>query len=131
MDFLNDLGLSPQLQAFATVAFVIALAVFAAYSRTIGKKEGPPQPKVQEFAVSGQLADMGPVKELIEQTGLLIQQLIRANIHAEANAKAQEATAKAITRFAELYEHRVEDEQREKEIADEVDRRLRQQSPTK
>lgn len=124
MDWLNELGLSPQLQALATVAFVIALGVFAAYSRTIGKKEGPAQPKVQEFALSGQLADMGPVKELVENVGLLIQQQVRTNMHLEA-------TSKALTKFAELYEHRVEDEQREKEIADEVDRRLRQRTTTK
>lgn len=126
MDWLSDLGLSPQLQTLATVAFVIALAVFAAYSRTIGKKEGPAQPKVQEFALSGQLADMGPVKELLEQAGLLFQQQVRTNIHLEASAKAQQQAADALTKFSESYAHRMEDEQREREIADEVDRRLRE-----
>lgn len=114
-------GLSPQHQAIAGIAFLIACGVFAAWSRVFGKKEGAPQPKVQEFALSGQLADMGPVKELIEGVGLLMQQQVRTNMHLEA-------TAEALTKFAKLYEHRVEDEQREKEIADEVDRRLRQRA---
>src|SRR5690606_21175757 len=98
-------------------AFAIAIAVLAAWSKVFGKKEGPATPKVQEFSVSGQLADMGPVKELIEQTGLLMQQQVRTNIHLEA-------VAVALKRFADAYEHRIEDEQREREIADEVERRL-------
>ena len=101
------------------VAFAIAIGVLAAWSKVFGKKEGPPAPKVQEFAVSGQLADMGPVKELIESVGLLVQQQVRTNIHLEA-------AAAALTKFAHTYEHRMEDEQREREIADEVDRRLRE-----
>jgi hypothetical protein len=126
MDWLSDLGLSPQLQTLATIAFVIALAVFAAYSRTIGKKEGPPQPKVQEFYASGQFADMGPVRELLEQAGLLFQQQVRTNMLMEASAKAQQQSADALTKFSNAYEHRIESEEREKEIADEVDRRLRE-----
>jgi hypothetical protein len=118
-------------QAPAAVLFGLSMVLFAAWARVFGKKEGPPAPKVQEFALSGQLADMGPVKELIESVGLVMQQMVRTNIALEANAKAQETTASAITRFAALYEHRVEDEQREKEIADEVDRRLRQRTTEK
>lgn len=118
-------------QGVAAVVFVVSMAVFAAWARTFGKKEGPPAPKVQEFYAAGQLADMGPVKELVEGVGLVMQQMVRTNLALEANAKAQETTAAAITRFAALYEHRVEDEQREKEIADEVDRRLRQRTPEK
>ena len=112
-------------QAPAAFLFVLFLCGFAAWSKVFGNREGPPQPKVQEFALSGQLADMGPVKELIEQAGLLFQQQVRSNVALEASAKAQEESARALKKFAELYEHRVEDEQREKEIADEVDRRLR------
>ena len=108
-----------EFQWIGGLAFTVAVAVLAAWSRFSGKKQGPEQPKIQEFALSGQLADMGPVKELIEGVGLLVQQMVRANMHAEK-------TADALTRFAELYEHRMEDEQREKEIADEVDRRLRE-----
>jgi hypothetical protein len=102
-------------------AFAIAIAVLAAWSKVFGKKEGPTGAKVQEFAVSGQLADMGPVKELVETAGLLMQQQVRTNMHLEA-------VAAALTKFADTYTHRVEDEQREREIADEVDRRLRQRS---
>jgi Xaa-Pro aminopeptidase len=120
-----------EFQWIGGAAFAIAVAVFAAWSRVTGKKEGPPQPKVQEFYAAGQLADMGPVKELVEAAGLVFQQQVRTNIHLEASAKAQQTAAEALTKFAEAYEHRIEDEQREKEIADEVDRRLRQQQTPK
>ncbi|MBF0679912.1 MAG: hypothetical protein IR164_13350 [Devosia sp.] len=81
-------------------AFAIAIAVLAAWSKVFGNKEGPATPKVQEFSVSGQLADMGPVKELIEQTGLLMQQQVRTNIHLEA-------VAVALKRFADEVERRL------------------------
>lgn len=106
------------------VAFAIAIAFLAARSHFAGKKDGPAAPKVQEFYAAGQLADMGPVKELVETAGLLMQQQVRTNIHLEA-------VAKALTKFAETYEHRIEDEQREKDIADEVDRRLRKMTGDK
>ena len=112
-------GLPAEWQSVATVVFVIAATLFAAWAKVFGKKQGPETPKVQEFALSGQLADMGPVKELMEQVGLLVQQQVRTNIHLET-------TATAMTKFAAAYEHRMQDEQREKEIADEVDRRLRE-----
>ena len=41
---------------------------------------GPPAPKVTEFGMTGQVAEMVPVKALVEQTGLLVQQQIRTNI---------------------------------------------------
>ena len=123
-------GLDPSFQAIGTLIFVVIIAAYSAFSYITGRKPTA-KTETKEFAVTGQLADMGPVKELIEQTGLVAQQLIRQNIALEANAKAQEATAKALGRFAELYEHRVEDEQREREIADEVDRRLRQRNTPK
>jgi hypothetical protein len=110
-------GLDPTLQTVGTFLFMAAVAVFSAYHYVTGKK--PTKTETKEFAVAGQLADMGPVKELIEQTGLLVQQQVRTNLHLEA-------TSKALTRFAELYEHRVEDEQRQREISDEVERRLRE-----
>jgi Xaa-Pro aminopeptidase len=103
---------------------MVAVAIFSAYHYVTGKK--PAKTEATEFAVAGQLADMGPVKALIEQTGLLVQQQVRTNMHLEATAKAQEEAAKALTKFADTYEHRMEDEQREKEIAEEVERRLRE-----
>jgi len=107
------------------IAFAIAIGVLAAWSKFFGKKEGPAQPKVQEFAMTGQLADMGPVKELIGSVGLVAQQMIRANMALEANAKAQETAAVALTKFAATYEHQIEDAEREREIAEEVERRLK------
>jgi hypothetical protein len=49
---------------------------------------------------------------------LLVQQQVRTNIHLEA-------TAKALSKFADTYAHRIEDEQREKDIAEEVARQLK------
>lgn len=111
-------GLPADWQGPATAIFIIAAALFAAWARVFGKKEPPPS-KVQEFYAAGSLADMGPVKELVETAGLLMQQQVRTNMHLEA-------VAKALTKFADAYEERMEGEQREKEIADEVDRRMRQ-----
>lgn len=111
-------GLPVEWQGPATALFVIISVLIAAWARVFGKKETPPA-KVQEFYAAGQLADMGPVKELVEGVGLLIQQQVKTNLHLEA-------CALALTKFADTYAHRMEDEQREKEIADEVDRRLRE-----
>ncbi|HEY8578201.1 MAG TPA: hypothetical protein VIL88_17885 [Devosia sp.] len=83
------------------------------------KKEGPPAPKVQEFYAAGQLADMGPVKELIESVGLVMQQMVRTNI-------ALEDTAKAQTHLAHVFEARLEEERRDRETAEEVARQLKE-----
>jgi len=120
LDFLESIP--AEWRPLALMVFVIGGGVSAVLTYHRGKKAGPEQPKVQEFYAAGQLADMGPVKELVETAGLLVQQQVRTNIHLEA-------TAAALTRFANIYEHQVEDAEREKEIADEVDRRLRQQPP--
>jgi len=124
-------SITAEFQWVGGIAFTVAIAVLTARSYMSGKKEAPS--KVQEFAVSGQLADMGPIKELIEGVGLLVQQMVRANINSEAMTKAIEANTKveaeaaaALNRFADAYLHRVEDEQREKEITEEVERRLRE-----
>ncbi len=119
-------GLDPTFQAVGTAIFVIIVAVYSAFSYLSGRKPSTQTTTTKEFAVAGQLADMGPVKALIEQTGLLVQQQVRTNMHLESTAKAQEEAAKALTKFADTYEHRMEDEQREKEIAEEVERRLRE-----
>lgn len=124
-------GLEPQQQAIAGIAFLIAMGVLAAWSKFRGHREGPPKPKVQEFAVAGQLADMGPVKELVEQTGLLFQQQVRTNIHLEANATKQGETAAAlhelavqVGRLADAYETQMAAERNEAEIEEEVQRRF-------
>lgn len=116
-------GLDPTLQTIGTFLFMTAVAIFSAYHYVTGKKT---RPQSREFALAGQLADMGPVKELVEQTGLLVQQQVRTNIHLEATAKSQDKAAAALIKFAEAYIERVEDEQREREIEDEVERRLRE-----
>lgn len=105
-------------QGVAAAIFVLSMAVFAAWARFFGKKEGPPAPKVQEFYAAGALHDMGPVKELVETTGLVMQQMVRTNI-------ALEATAKALDRLAGTVEAQIEEARREKEIAEEVQRQLK------
>ena len=94
-------------QGVAAIVFVVSMGIFAAWARTFGKKEGPPTPKVQEFYAAGQLADMGPVKELVESVGLVMQQMVRTNI-------ALEATAKSIERLAETVEAQIDEARREK-----------------
>lgn len=104
-------------QGIAAAVFVAAMGIFAAWARFFGKKEGPPAPKVQEFYASGHLADMGPVKELVEGVGLLMQQQVRTNI-------ALEEMAKAVNRLSGVLEDQIEEARREKEIAEEVKRQL-------
>lgn len=116
MDVPTIEGLDPSLQAIGTAIFMVAVAVFSAFSYVKGKK---PETETKEFAVSGQLADMGPVKELIEQAGLLFQQQVRTNIQLEA-------TAKAIERFGTVFETHLEEERRDREIAEEIARQLKE-----
>lgn len=119
MEWLDSLNLPPQLAGVATFIFILAGAVFAAWSRLQGKKEGPPQPKVQEFYAAGQLADMGPVKELVEQAGLLFQQQVRTNI----------ALEKLATLWAEDLEARRKAEA-ERDLDEEVRRRVAEEVRT-
>lgn len=93
-DFL--LGFPPQLQGIAVLGAGIAIGylVYMKYLRQL-HGEGP---QATDFAaVVGNptaLYDMGPVKELVEQAGLLVQQQVRTNLALEACAVAmQKATA--------------------------------------
>ena len=58
-------------QSIGTAVFAIFVLIFAAWSKVFGKRE-PVRAEVKEFAMSGQLADMGPIKELVENTGLIV-----------------------------------------------------------
>lgn len=115
LDFLDQIPV--EWRPLALVVFIVVGAGGAALSYLRGKKVGPEAPKVQEFYADGALHDMGPVKELVEVTGLVMQQMVRTNI-------AIEATAKAIDRLAGTVEAQIEEAQREKEIAEEVKRQL-------
>lgn len=105
----------PGYSGVATFAFVIAMAVFAAWSN-----RRRVTPKVQEFSMSGQLADMGPVKELVGQTGLLVQQQLRTALVLERLAAAVEELVKAYT-------GQIKAELAEQEMEDEVERRVDKQ----
>lgn len=126
MDWLTSLGIPQQYTGFATVLFVLFAAGFAAYSRTLGKREGPDRPKVQEFYAAGQLADMGPVKELVEGVGLLIQQQVRTNMRLEA-------VAAALKEVAVLYEGQLEAQATQEEVEERAqqlfERRLAEERP--
>lgn len=107
-------GLDPGLQTVGTALFVIAVAVFAAWSTVFGRK--PKATETREFSVSGQLADMSPVKELVEQTGLLVQQQVRTNMVLERVAGGLEACAKALQAASEAYAGEIAARATEEEI---------------
>ena len=115
MDWLE--AIPPGLQGIATIVFVVAMAVLAAYFHRRGASE---KDKVQEFAVSGQFSDMGPVRELVQQTGLLVQQQLRTNL-------ALEAIINRADKLIGIYEGQIKDARNEREIEEEVARRLDQQ----
>lgn len=117
-------GLPPEYQGLATVIFIIIAAILAARNYMKGFKEGPARPIVQEFSVAGQLADMGPVKELIEQTGLLVIQELRAAIALERLIDVNMKTAIALERLAKAYEDQIQERRNDEEVEEEVDRRL-------
>ena len=121
MEWLDSLNLPPQLAGIATLVFVAAGAIFAAWSRLQGKKDGPPHPKVQEFYAAGGLADMGPVKELVQQQGLLVQQQIKANVlHGETNVLLGEL-ATALRGHIDAQRKA----EAERDLEEEIDRRAR------
>jgi hypothetical protein len=98
----------------AWAIFIIFGAVGAAITFARGQKKGPPEQKVQEFAMTGQLSDMGPVRELVELMGLLVQQQIRTNIHLESLA---EEAGKGVAAYSK---HLLD-----VEIEEEVERRMK------
>lgn len=116
MDWFSNIGVPGEYQGLATLIFIIAAAVFAAYSRTIGKQQGPVQPKVREFHATGQLADMGPIRELVEVMGLLAQQTIRTNLFLEKVGTELATCAKAATLAADRFVEDREEADREEEI---------------
>lgn len=116
LDFLESIP--AEWRPLALLIFVVGGGVSAVLTYHRGKKAGPEAPKVQEFYASGQFADMGPVKELVEDVGLLVQQQVRTNL-------ALEDVAKAIGRLAAVVEAQIEEARREKEIAEEVQRQLK------
>ncbi len=119
MDWLDSVP--PDLRGVAIVIFVVASALFAAWSSRRGAREPEDQqPKVREFAVTGQLADMGPVRQLIEDAGLLVQQQVKTNVTLERLCAAIE------TSLSEWREAR-EEQDREEEIERRVKERLEEE----
>lgn len=132
MDGLDQIP--SQYQPIAGMVFAIIVAVGSAIVFLRGRREGAPKPKVQEFYAAGQLMDMGPVKELVEQTGLLVQQQVRTNMHLEAVANALKVAAEAYT--GELQRERDEEEfeaEVQKRLKRELDRerRARRRAPAR
>lgn len=75
-------GLSPEFQTIGTLIFLAFVALLTAWSTVFGKNQ--PCQQTKEFSLAGQLADMGPVKELVEGVGLLVQQQVKTNLHLDA-----------------------------------------------
>lgn len=98
---------------FALLIFIVVGAGGTALTFIRGQKHGPETAKVQEFAVTGQLSDMGPVKELVEIMGLLVQQQIRTNIVLEGLAESADKGVEAYSKHLQ-----------EVAIEEEVERRL-------
>lgn len=117
LDFLETIPV--EWRPLALLIFVVGGGVSAVLTYHRGRKAGPEAPKVQEFYASGQLADMGPIKELVETAGLLMQQQVRTNMQLEA-------TAKAISYLGQVFEAHLSEERREREIAEEVARQLKE-----
>lgn len=125
------------LRGFAVIGFVLAGAAYAIWSSRRGVREG--EPKMQEFAVAGQLADMGPVRELIEGVGLLIQQMVRTNLVLEdiartisadiAERKKERDDRDREEEYARIARRAAEEVQREAE--DEKEDRARGRAPRK
>lgn len=99
-------GLDPNLQTVGTALFMIAVAIFAAWSTVFGRKAKAPE---KELHINGQISDMGPVRELIEGQGLLIQQQVRTNM-------VLERLAVAVERYIAAKLEEIEDHEREEEI---------------
>lgn len=109
-------GIDPGLQGIGTAVFVLLIAAFAAWNFVFGRKT-PAKTETKEFSFAGQLADMGSVKELVEQTGLLVQQQVRTNMHLEA-------VAVALKSASDAYSGAIAAARNEAEIDEEVQRRL-------
>lgn len=106
-------GLDPALQTIGTALFVIAVAVFAAWSTVFGRKSKAPE---KELHINGQFSDMGPVKELVEGQGLLYQQQVRTNLVLERVAAALEKIGEPAAKYVEAKLEEIEDHEREEEI---------------
>lgn len=107
-------GLDPTLQTIGTLLFVAVVAIFSGWSLVFGKK--PAKTETKEFSMAGQLADMGPIRELVEGVGLLVQQMIRTNV--------------VLERLATTFEDRIEAEETQEKIEEKAqalfERRLAQ-----
>jgi len=126
LEFLD--AIPADYRPLAVFVFVVAGAIGSAIAFLRGKANGPETPKVQEFTMAGQLYDMGPVKELVEQTGLLFQQQVRTNIALEAVSVEVRDLVKVAAKATDAYT----DHLQEVEIEEEVERRLKlRRTPTR
>lgn len=105
-------GIDPTLQTIGTFLFVAVVAIFSGWSLVFGRK--PAKSETKEFSMAAQLADMGPVRELVQQAGLLVQQQVRTNI----------ALDRMATLLAEDLDARRKAES-ERDLEEEIDRRAR------
>lgn len=116
VDWLDSIP--PDFRGVAIVVFIVASSLFAAWSSRRGAKDPDDhEPKVREFAVTGQLADMGPVRELIEDAGLLIQQQVKTNVLLERLCISLDKAIEEWTAAREEADREEEIERRAQELA--------------
>lgn len=113
---LTDIGVSPEYQWIATVAGAIAVGILAAWGRWRGKAEGPPKPVVTEFAMTGAISDMKPVRDLVDAVLKLVDKI---SLQVAADAR----TAAALEALAAAYTEQIEAQKDEAAINAEIERR--------
>lgn len=113
----TELGVSPEYQWLATAAGAIAVGILAAWGRWRGKAEGVPKPVVTEFAMTGAIADMKPIRDLVEEVRELSSKI-------GAQVVADGRTAAALEALAQAYSEQIESQKDEQRINAEIERRL-------
>jgi hypothetical protein len=106
MPQFDGLGLTDAQQHLATVVFIVALGVLFAWSQWKGLRDKPPVAK--NFAFTGQLTDLQPVRDLVNVAKELLAQ---------------------VGRIADSLEEEAERRQRDRDGDDAVDRRNRGRKP--
>jgi hypothetical protein len=121
VDWLDSIP--PDFRGLAIVVFVIASTLLAAWSSRRGAREPDDhEPKVREFAVTGQLADMGPIRELVEQAGLLVQQQVKTNVQLDHLCQSID---RAISEWNTAREQQDREEEIERRVAERMEQERR------
>jgi hypothetical protein len=121
MPSFEGLGFTPLQTTVAGAVFAAVMAALWAWSWWRGRTESPQKPTVRNYAFTGQLTDLQPVKELVEVAAALLVQVSRI-----ATTLEEETTRRERERDADEAAARRE---RERDVNDAVDRRNRGRKP--